>query len=80
MLNRRQANGLLAGGAPALKLARRCHRAVGDHTWARVNSPLFVQAEKALATSTEMLPRIASLSADFLLKEVNEVTRKKPFR
>lgn len=28
------------------------------------NSPLFVQAEKALATATEMLPRIASLSAD----------------
>jgi hypothetical protein len=28
------------------------------------NSPLFVQAEKALATATEMLPRVASLSTD----------------
>ena len=28
------------------------------------NSPLFAQAEKALATATAMLPRIASLSTD----------------
>jgi hypothetical protein len=28
------------------------------------NSPLFAQAEKALATATAMLPRVAGLSAD----------------
>ncbi len=28
------------------------------------NSPLFVQAEKAFATATAILPRIAGLSAD----------------